>query len=132
MKYSVLFVLLILFINSKVSSQSINRNYFKNGEYACLHILTEIIVNSSKDSLVRTSKIKLVLFDDGTTVDTLNYNYYKNNLKTNKIFSDISNKGWISVEKIITDEIEENISLSDIDKYVIIDSFLLKRKDEKH
>jgi hypothetical protein len=129
MKYSVLFVLLSLFINSKTSSQSINRNHFNNSKYAYLHILTEIIIDSSKDTLIRTSNIKLVLLDNGKSVDTLKYNYSKNNLKTNKIISDINNNGWVVVKKIISEQFEENISLSDIDKYVIINSYLLQNKN---
>lgn len=128
MKYTSLFIVLLLTINTKLISQNINRDNLKSGEYAYLYILTNIIVDSSKDTIIQTSKIKLVLFDNGKTVDTLKYNYNKVSLNFDKILSDVYKKGWVCIKKYDTEEFEENISLTDIDEYVIINSFFLKRK----
>lgn len=119
----------LFLISFSVFSQNFFDKKFKEIEkYSILYIEKSVTIEANENDMGETSfKIEKAFITNGTQTDTLDYNYNEN-LSFIKIINDLSQYGWIYIEKIKSEEVKEDISINSPDKYFIIYSYLLKRK----
>lgn len=119
---------LILISLSVFSQNLLDEKFKKIEEYSILYIEKSVTIESNEDVMGKTTfKIEKSFITNGNQTDTLDYNYNKK-LSFINILNDLSEYGWVYIEKIKSEEVQEDISVNSPDKYFIIYSYLLKRK----